>query len=752
MGEFGLSGLERITGQIVSIIYYNEHNGYTVADMDWEEQLVTVVGFFPELQEGEQVSLSGKWVTHPEYGMQFKAESFHVEIPSSEESIEKYLASGVIKGIGPVTAKRMVRHFGKDTLDIIQFHPYRLTEVEGIGEKKAEQIILSYEEQQGLREVMLFLQNYGVTPRYAVKLYKKYGEKTIATLKENPYKMAEDVIGIGFKIADQVAMNMGIDPRSNYRITAGVKYALYQVHNNGHIYYPEEQLIANAAKLLEVPREEVQNYLVDMVMKGHIKLEMIDEERVYYSIAFYRAEEEVAWRIVALSMTESEENIIDLQDKINGVEKKNNILLAARQRQAIEESMDKGVLVITGGPGTGKTTIINSILDILEEMDEEVLLAAPTGRAAKRMAEATGREAKTIHRLLEYGFAKEEENQYFQKNEEAPLEADVVIIDEVSMVDILLMNHLLKAIQPGTRLILVGDVDQLPSVGPGNVLKDIIESGVVKVVQLNEIFRQAQESMIVVNAHHINKGELPLLNVKNKDFFFHRIHTKEEVLSTLVDLCSTRLPKYKGFDPLQDIQVLSPMKKGILGVHQLNQSLQEKLNSPHKNKKQKQMGEVIFREGDKVMQIKNNYNIRWENIADGEELKGEGVFNGDFGIIESIDLEEGKLRVIFDEEKLVEYEFNQLDELELAYAVTVHKSQGSEFSVVVMPMSWGPPMLLTRNLLYTAVTRAKSLVVLVGLEKYLLDMIKNNHINKRYTGLSQRIRDKLNFLLNEQEL
>ncbi|MCR1898236.1 ATP-dependent RecD-like DNA helicase [Irregularibacter muris] len=747
-----MSGLERITGQIVSIIYYNEHNGYTVADMDWEEQLVTVVGFFPELQEGEQVSLSGKWVTHPEYGMQFKAESFHVEIPSSEESIEKYLASGVIKGIGPVTAKRMVRHFGKDTLDIIQFHPYRLTEVEGIGEKKAEQIILSYEEQQGLREVMLFLQNYGVTPRYAVKLYKKYGEKTIATLKENPYKMAEDVIGIGFKIADQVAMNMGIDPRSNYRITAGVKYALYQVHNNGHIYYPEEQLIANAAKLLEVPREEVQNYLVDMVMKGHIKLEMIDEERVYYSIAFYRAEEEVAWRIVALSMTESEENIIDLQDKINGVEKKNNILLAARQRQAIEESMDKGVLVITGGPGTGKTTIINSILDILEEMDEEVLLAAPTGRAAKRMAEATGREAKTIHRLLEYGFAKEEENQYFQKNEEAPLEADVVIIDEVSMVDILLMNHLLKAIQPGTRLILVGDVDQLPSVGPGNVLKDIIESGVVKVVQLNEIFRQAQESMIVVNAHHINKGELPLLNVKNKDFFFHRIHTKEEVLSTLVDLCSTRLPKYKGFDPLQDIQVLSPMKKGILGVHQLNQSLQEKLNSPHKNKKQKQMGEVIFREGDKVMQIKNNYNIRWENIADGEELKGEGVFNGDFGIIESIDLEEGKLRVIFDEEKLVEYEFNQLDELELAYAVTVHKSQGSEFSVVVMPMSWGPPMLLTRNLLYTAVTRAKSLVVLVGLEKYLLDMIKNNHINKRYTGLSQRIRDKLNFLLNEQEL
>lgn len=741
-----LASLETITGEIVSIIYYNEYNGYTVADMDMDNQLVTVIGFFPELQEGEKITVSGKWVTHPEYGMQFKAESFHVEVPSSEDAIEKYLSSGMIQGIGPVTAQRMVAHFGKDTLDIIQFHPNRLTEVEGIGKKKAGQILQSFEEQQGLREVMLFLQKFGVTPRHAVKLYKKYGDRTIATIKENPYKMAEDVIGIGFKMADEIAMNMGIDHRSNYRIIAGVKYALYQIHHEGHTYCPENKLVEDAAQLLQIEREEVESHLTDIVMKGHLKLELIEQKRVYYSIPFYRAEEEVAWRILALSMTEIEQDILDLDQRIQQVEQKNQILLASRQRQAIVEAMNNGLLIITGGPGTGKTTIINSILDILEEMNEDVLLAAPTGRAAKRMTEATGREAKTIHRLLEYGFSGEGDDQFFQKNEEDPLPADVVIIDEVSMVDILLMNSLLKAITPGTRLILVGDKDQLPSVGPGNVLKDIIECGVVKVVHLNEIFRQAQESMIVINAHHINKGELPLLNVKDKDFFFERTQSKEDILKIIVNLCSTRLPKYKGFDPLQDIQVLTPMKKGVVGVRQLNQSLQEVLNPSNPSKEEKKMGEVLFREGDKIMQIKNNYNIKWINIHQQEEQEGEGVFNGDFGIIESIDLEEGTVEVIFDEEKLVKYEFNQLDELELAYAITVHKSQGSEFPVVVMPMSWGPPMLLTRNLLYTAVTRAKSLVVLVGTEKYLVNMVKNDHINSRYTGLKERIRIKLDMM------
>ncbi len=741
-----MASLETITGEIVTIIYYNDYSGYTVADLDMQNQLVTVVGFFPELQEGERITISGKWITHPEYGMQFKAESFHVEVPTSEEAIEKYLASGMIRGIGPVTAQKIVDHFGKDTLDIIQFHPQRLTGVEGIGKKKAMQILKSFEEQQGLREVMLFLQKFGVTPRHAVKLYKKYGDKTISTIKENPYRMAEDITGIGFKMADQIAMNMGIDSRASYRIAAGVKYALFQNHHEGHTYCPESKLIEDAAKLLEVEKEEVENHLTDMAIKGQLKLELIEQERVYYSISFYRAEEEATWRIIALAMTEIKEDIVDLDRRIQQVEKKNKILLASRQRQAIVEAMNNGLLVITGGPGTGKTTIINSILDILEDMEKEVLLAAPTGRAAKRMSEATGREAKTIHRLLEYGFGQEGEEQFFQKNEEDPLKADVVIIDEVSMVDILLMNNLLKAITPGTRLILVGDKDQLPSVGPGNVLKDIIESGVVKVVQLNEIFRQAQESMIVINAHYINKGELPLLNVKNKDFFFHRAHSKEDILKTIVDLCASRLPKYKGFDPLQDIQVLTPMKKGVVGVWQLNKSLQEVLNPSHKEKKEKKIGENIFREGDKVMQIKNNYRINWVNINHPEEPKGEGVFNGDFGIIESIDLEEGKINVLFDKEKLVEYEYSQLDELELAYAVTVHKSQGSEFPVMVMPMSWGPPMLLTRNLLYTAVTRAKSLVVLVGKEKYLVDMVKNDYINYRYTGLKQRIRSKLDML------
>ncbi len=740
-----MTSLEKITGVISSIIFYNDFNGYTVADLDMEEQLVTIIGFFPELQEGEQVTLSGKWVTHPEYGMQFKVESFSVEVPSSVEAIQKYLASGLIRGIGPVTAKRMVTHFGKDTLDIIQFHPSRLTEVEGIGDKKANQILQSYEEQQGLRDVMLFLQNYGVTPRHAVKLYKKYEDRTISIIKENPYKMAEDIVGIGFKKADQMAMSMGIDYNSNYRITAGVKYALYQIHNEGHTYCPEQELIENAAELLQLSSDEVDNHLLDIVMKGHLKLEMIEGERVYYSIPFFRAEEEVALRIISLVMTEIDQKIVDLDKRIMQVERKNKILLANRQRQAIMEAMNNGLLVITGGPGTGKTTIINSILDILEDREEEVLLAAPTGRAAKRMKETTGREAKTIHRLLEYGFTKEGEEQTFQKNQEAPLQADVIIIDEVSMMDILLMNHLLKAIAPGTRLILVGDKDQLPSVGPGNVLKDIIESGIVKIVHLNEIFRQAQESMIVINAHNINRGELPQLNVKNKDFFFDRVPSKEDLLKVIVNLCANRLPKYKGFDPLGDIQVLTPMKKGIVGVKQLNKSLQEVLNPYSKDKVEKQIGEDIFREGDKVMQIKNNYNISW--IIDGEKEKGEGIFNGDFGIIQSIDLEEGKVRVIFDEEKLVEFDYNQMDELELAYAVTVHKSQGSEFPVVIMPITWGPPMLLTRNLLYTAVTRAKTLVVLVGIEKYLINMVKNDYINKRYTGLRQRIRNKLEMMV-----
>lgn len=747
-----MASLETIVGEIVDIIYYNNYNGYTVADLDMQNQLVTVVGFFPELQEGEKITILGKWITHPEYGMQFKAESFQVEVPTSEEGIEKYLSSGMIRGIGPVTAQRMVAHFGKDTLDIIQFYPQRLTEVEGIGKKKAVQIFESFEEQQGLREVMLFLQKFGITPRQAVKLYKKYGDRTISTIKENPYRMAEDIMGIGFKMADKIAMNMGINARSAYRIAAGVKYALSQNHHEGHTYCPEGKLIQDAAKLLDVKGEEVQNYLTDMAIHGQLKLERMEEERVYYSIPFYRAEEEVALRIIALAMTDIKEEILDLDKRIQQVEKKNKILLASRQRKAIIEAMSNGLLIITGGPGTGKTTIINSILDILEDMDKEVLLAAPTGRAAKRMSEATGREAKTIHRLLEYGFGQEGEEQIFQKNEDNPLKADVVIIDEVSMVDILLMNHLLKAISPGTRLILVGDKDQLPSVGPGNVLKDMMESGVVKLVQLNEIFRQAQESMIVINAHHINKGELPLLNVKKKDFFFHRAHSKEEILKIIVDLCASRLPRYQGFDSLQDIQVLTPMKKGMVGVYQLNKSLQQVLNPSCKQKKEKKMGDMVFREGDKVMQTKNNYHIRWVNIHHPEEPKGEGVFNGDFGMIQRIDLEEGKIEVLFDEEKLVEYEYNQLDELELAYAVTVHKSQGSEFPVVVMPMSWGPPMLLTRNLLYTAVTRAKSLVVLVGEEKYLVDMVKNNYVNFRYTGLKERIRSKLDMLSMEEGL
>lgn len=736
-----------LQGTIEEIIYKNESNGYTVAILETEDDVVTIVGYIPIINLGETLKVQGNWVYHSNYGQQFKVDTYQAVVPASLNGIEKYLSSGLIPGIGPKTAKKIVEKFGLDSIDILQYNPDRLIEVEGIGKKKAEKIAEAFAEQRELRDVMIFLQEYGISPTYGVRIYKKYGNETIAKIKENPYRLSEDIFGIGFKMADKIARSMGVDLRSNYRVFAGIKFTLMEFSSEGHTYVPKEELVDKTQSLLEVERELVEDGITALALKQEIQLENADNEiRVYY-MPFYYAEANVSKKIIELALTELKELNIDVEEEINKLEQESSIKFAQNQKEAIRQAIFNGVLVITGGPGTGKTTTINSIIKLFEEQGLSVVLAAPTGRAAKRMSEATGREAKTIHRLLEYSFVDDEIGMAFARDEGTPIDSDVVIIDEVSMVDILLMNNLLKAIMPSTRLILVGDVDQLPSVGPGNVLRDIIDSKVVKVVKLNEIFRQAQESMIIVNAHRINKGDMPFLNVKGKDFFFINKDSSEEVVDTIIELCKERLPKFYGYDPVKDIQVLTPMKKGDAGVNALNKKLQDVLNPKHKLKDEKKVGESIFRVGDKVMQIKNNYRMKWEIIKDdGTNEEGEGVFNGDFGYVYDIDEEESEMTVLFDDNKKAVYSFSQLDELKLAYATTIHKSQGSEFPVVVMPICWGPPMLLTRNLLYTAITRAKELVVLVGNKKFLYMMIDNNRITKRYSGLNKRLFKVLEFI------
>lgn len=727
---------------VEEIIFRNELNSYTVATLDTFDGKATIVGYAPLINVGETVKVEGEWIYHPNYGEQLEITNIWTVTPSTVNGIEKYLSSGLIPHIGPKTAKRIVDRFGLDTLDIIQYNPEKLKEIEGIGDKKLKKIVEAFEEQGEIRDIMVFLQQYDITPNYSIRIYKKYGKDTIKIISQNPYKLSEDIFGIGFKTADKIAQKMGIDKNSPYRIEGGIRYTLMKYAGAGHSYVPKNELIQSTAQLLELEEYLVEGSLQDLAIKGTIHISTIDDQVLIYYTPFHVAENNVSRKIVEISRVELKELDIDLDKAIKAIEGEEGIQFAEKQIEAIKESVEDGIVVITGGPGTGKTTTINAIIKIFEDQGLKVHLSAPTGRAAKRMTETTGREAKTIHRLLEYSFM--EEDMAFGLNEDSPLDTDLLIIDEASMIDILLMNNLLKAIMPGTRLILVGDVDQLPSVGAGNVLKDIIESGVVKVVELDEIFRQAEESMIVVNAHRINKGEYPYLNRKGKDFYFIRETNPKIIADTVVELCKDRLPNYYGIDPLKDIQVLSPMKKGDIGINVLNKQLQEALNPKGFGKKEKILGDELFRVGDKVMQIKNNYSTEWEIIKDGVlQEKGEGVFNGDLGFILDIDDEDRVMKILFDDEKEVEYSFNQLDELKLSYATTVHKSQGSEFEVVVMPIYWGPPMLLTRNLLYTAITRAKRLVVLVGEEKYLKSMIRNNRIAKRYSSLDYKIRSIL---------
>ncbi|MEI3162467.1 MAG: ATP-dependent RecD-like DNA helicase [Lachnospirales bacterium] len=742
-----------IEGIVEKVTFYNNENGYaifTVTDIkDRDDEEMTCVGYAPSISQGESVKVTGSVVTHHFYGEQINIEICEKTEPRSERAIELYLASGVIKGIGPKIAKKIVDKFGKDTLTIMDTEPERLAELRGISREKAMSIGEMYREKTEERHALLFLGEYGISPSYAIRIYKKYKDKTIDIVRKNPYSLAEDIFGIGFKIADKIAENVGIAKDSPFRIRAGVKYILNSGANNGNVYLPIEEVIEKTTELLQIAPEIISNELTSMHIESQIWIEKAENATRVYLNFFYYAEGYVSRKLYELSSINLD-SIYNYGNEIDALENVNKIRFAPQQRDAIQSAMENGVLVITGGPGTGKTTIINAIIQLCEAEGYEIELAAPTGRAAKRMEEATGHKAQTIHRLLGINFVNENSrSQTFEKDEDNPIEADVIIIDESSMIDILLMHSLLKAIPQGTRLIIVGDSNQLPSVGPGNVLRDIINSDVIKVCRLTEIFRQAQESAIITNAHKINKGEYPDLKQKDKDFFFMRRNNAQELSSLIVSLVAVRLPKYLQCDPIKDIQVLTPMRKSPLGVTALNALLQEALNPPSSNKREKEFRGIKFREGDKVMQIKNNYNVEWKIVETGKITEdGVGVFNGDEGIITYMDLDNEYVEILFDDNKVVHYDFTQMDEIDLSYAVTIHKSQGSEYKAVVMPLLNGPDMLMSRNLLYTGLTRAKQLAVIAGAENTIYRMVDNNREISRYTGLCNKLREFADFAEN----
>ena len=730
--------MEIQVGKITEIIFYNEKNGYIVAVMETEEELFTVVGTLPSCHVGSTYELKGTFTTHPKFGEQFAFVHGEEVLPTSEVGIEGFLASGIIKGVGPKTARSIVAKFGVDALEVIEKSPEKLVQVEGIGEKKAADIADSFKEHKEFAEISVFFQEYGIGASEALKIYKFYGSDAVEVVKENPYRVIEDVEGIGFKKADDMARKLGISESDPFRIQSGVVYTLSYFMAEGNTYLPKEELKEKVSGLLGVSMEEIDEAIVELAFEGRVHLDKLDGVVSVYLQAAFFAEQDVAKRIKVLSDAYSDDLNVDIDGKIKKMEAMSGLELSDSQRAAVRNSLTGGVTVVTGGPGTGKTTIINTIIGVLEESGLKVLVAAPTGRAAKRITETSGHLASTVHRMLGFYYSEESDEMVFAKNEEDPLDAGCVIVDEASMMDIFLMQALLKAIKAGTRLILVGDVDQLPSVGPGRVLGDIIDSEYVFTAKLTEIFRQAQESMIVVNAHRINRGEYPYCNEKDKDFFLLNKSREEDILFTIKELLTRRLPDYYGVNPLTDIQVITPMKKRTLGTENLNAVLQEVLNPAKPSSAEGKHGDKVFRTGDKVMQIKNNYQIEWQRLSDSVE--GEGVFNGDIGYIKSIDKEYGQMTVVFDEDKYVTYDFSQLDELELAYAITVHKSQGSEYPIVIMPMSWFPPMLANRNLLYTALTRGKEVVVVVGSEDRMKAMVDNNEISKRYTGLEYRLR------------
>lgn len=732
------SNEEVINGYVDHIIFRNNDNGYTVMVMICDEEELTCVGVFSDIAEGECIEAKGEYTDHPTYGRQFAVKSFEEKAPQDALAIERYLGSGAIKGIGIALAARIVRRFKEDTFRIIEEEPERLAEVKGISQRKAMEIADQVNEKRDLRQAMIFLQQYGISTTLAVKIYNTYGQEVYSILKENPYRMADDVDGVGFRTADEIASRVGIRTDSDFRIRSGIQYALLQASNEGNTYLPMPELTQRASALLEIEPEYIEKHYMNLAMDRKIIMRQVEDVTQIYASAFFYMEANTATMIKNLDASFDVPDI-EIEARLRQIEKQTKMDLDEHQVEAVKEAVRNGVLVITGGPGTGKTTTINTIIKYFESEGMDIFLAAPTGRAAKRMSETTGFEARTIHRMLELNGGVEG-NAGFERNEQNPLETDVIIIDEMSMVDISLMYSLLKAIVAGTRLILVGDVNQLPSVGPGNVLKDIIDSGLFHTVMLTKIFRQASTSDIIVNAHKINRGEPVGLDNKSMDFFFLKRYDADKIINVTLQLILQKLPKFVGAS-MMDIQVLTPMRKGLLGVERLNTVLQMYLNPPDKRKKEKEHGTTLFREGDKVMQIKNNYQLEWE-IRSKYGLcidKGTGVFNGDTGIIEEINDFAETVTVCFDEGRMVEYPYKLLEELELAYAVTIHKSQGSEYPAVVIPLLTGPRMLMNRNLLYTAVTRAKKCVTIVGNDTTFEQMIANNSQLKRYSGLRDRL-------------
>ncbi len=732
--------MEEKQGIITEIIFYNEDNGYTIAVMETDEEYFTVVGCLPSCIKGARYKLRGSFKVHPSYGEQFAFTEFEEMLPTGTADIEAFLASGVIKGIGPKTASAIVAGFGEDTLRIMEEEPEKLSLISGIGLKKAEAIADSFAAHREFANVSLRFQKLGISTEYALKLYKVYGAEAVELICENPYRLVEEVSGIGFRKADIIAMKMGMEKESPFRIKSGIKYGLIYYAGEGNTCMPVTEFCEKVGQLLDVSRDMVYETVVELAFDGELQLDTLQGQAVVYLYAYYLAEQKVCRSIAAVESASLKPLSVDIDSMIRMTQVQSGIELSQQQIYAVKSSLTSGFSVITGGPGTGKTTIINTLINIFEQSSFKVAIAAPTGRAAKRITETSGHYASTVHRLLEYCHSPGEDTMHFGKNSEDPLKYDVIIVDEASMIDLMLMQGLMEAIRPGTRLIMVGDYDQLPSVGAGNVLRDIIESEYVHTVMLKEIFRQAQESMIVVNAHRINQGEYPFLNSKDKDFFFMERSSESQMIELLLQLITRRLPDYyEGIVPVRDIQLLTPVRKGNLGSIALNKILQQALNPPREDLAEKKSGDRIFRENDKVMQIRNNYELGWKKRRDFSE--GQGVFNGDVGFIEKIDKEYGQVTVIFDEDKYATYEFSQLDELEHAYAVTVHKSQGSEFPIVVMPISWFPPVLATRNLLYTAVTRGKKVVVLVGSQQRMNAMIDNNRIKMRYSGLKYRLQE-----------
>lgn len=737
--------METIKGYVDHIIYQNKDNGYAVLSMNVDDEEEICVGIFRGVDNGENLEITGEYVEHPSYGFQFKANSFKVVEPDDLLSMERYLGSGAIKGVGEALAKRIVKRFGKDTFRVIEEEPERLVEVKGISERIAQQITDQMIEKREIREAFLFLQKYGITNTLAVKIYEKYGMGMYGILKENPYRLAEDIQGVGFRLADEIAEKIGIRTDSDYRIRSGILYTLLQASLEGHMFLPMRVLVRRSADLLQVPEEAIRAQIQNLHMDHKVVVKKTTDEPEVYAFSYYYAELNCARMLRELNVL-MESELLDSEEKrietiLQRILKEQGLELDELQKNAVLECVKHGIMILSGGPGTGKTTTINTIIRYFDEEGMDILLAAPTGRAAKRMTEATGYEARTIHRMLEINGGMEDGSRArFERNGENPLEADVVIIDEMSMVDIYLFQSLLEAVSVGTRLILVGDVDQLPSVGPGQVLQDLIESKSFPTVMLKKIYRQAGESDIVMNAHRINMGQKIALNNKSKDFFFLPRNDVQVIYKHMIQLITEKLPRYVEAQPY-DIQVLTPMRKGSLGVETLNEILQRYLNPADPSRKEHAAGDRIFREGDKVMQIKNNYQLEWEIVSQyGIRIdSGSGVFNGDIGTIRRIREESSTVQVEYDEHRLVEYTFSQLDEIELAYAITIHKSQGSEYPAVLLPLLSGPKMLMNRNLLYTAVTRARKCVTILGSQEVVDGMIENENQYHRYTGLGRRI-------------